>query len=339
MKKHLTVPLLLLISFNLFAQVPDSSLQYFKKGMEEKAAKRYLLASGYFDDAIRVYPAYTDAYVENGLVNLEMRRTDAAKNNFTKAYELDSGNETAIKQLTELYFSYRQYQQAIEFAEKCKTCENAGRIIALSYYQLEDYAKAEIRLLALLEKDPADAEITYTSGRNYLEMGLEQKAIPYYIKAVQLDESKSTWMFELGLLYYNNNDFKNAVVYFNKAAEKGFIRGNDFNENLGFAYMYSGEYEKGEKLLLEVYQRKPADKDILRDIAQAYYDSKKYDKSLEFCQKLLEQDKNDAMALYQAGMCFQKKGQKQRGQQMCDRAIELDPSLGKLRQKRMSVGL
>ena len=196
MKKHLTVPLLLLISFNLFAQVPDSSLQYFKKGMEEKAAKRYLLASGYFDDAIRVYPAYTDAYVENGLVNLEMRRTDAAKNNFTKAYELDSGNETAIKQLTELYFSYRQYQQAIEFAEKCKTCENAGRIIALSYYQLEDYAKAEIRLLALLEKDPADAEITYTSGRNYLEMGLEQKAIPYYIKAVQLDESKSTWMLD-----------------------------------------------------------------------------------------------------------------------------------------------
>jgi hypothetical protein len=29
----------------------------------------------------------------------------------------------------------------------------------------------------------------------------------------------------------------------------------------------------------------------------------------------------------------------QRGQQMCDRAIELDPSLNKLRQKRMTAGL
>ncbi|HMZ99808.1 MAG TPA: tetratricopeptide repeat protein, partial [Ferruginibacter sp.] len=114
---------------------------------------------------------------------------------------------------------------------------------------------------------------------------------------------------------------------------------NDFNENLGFACLYSGEYDRGEKLLLEIYRRRPGDKDILRDMAQAYYDVKMYDKALEFCQQLLEADKNDAKALYQAGMCFQKKGQTQRGQQMCDKAIEMDPSLGKLRQKKMTMGL
>ena len=58
----------------------------------------------------------------------------------------------------------------------------------------------------------------------------------------------------------------------------------------------------GEKLLLEIYQRRPGDKDILRDMAQAYYDVKMYDKAFEFCQQLLEADKNDAKALYQAGM-------------------------------------
>jgi tetratricopeptide (TPR) repeat protein len=64
-----------------------------------------------------------------------------------------------------------------------------------------------------------------------------------------------------------------------------------------------------------------------------------YDKSLDFCQKLLEMDKNDGKALYQAGLCFQKKGQTDRGQQMCDKAIELDPSLASLRQKKMSAGM
>ena len=84
--------------------------------------------------------------------------------------------------------------------------------------------------------------------------------------------------------------------------------------------------------------KKPGNKDMLRDIAQAYYDRKLYDKTLEFCQKLLELDANDAKALYQAGMCFQKKGQKDRGQAMCDKAIQLDPSLAKMRRKQEMPG-
>lgn len=337
--KNVFTTCLLFSTAALFAQKTDSSAYFFKRGIEEKEAKRYQVASKYFGEAIQLNPSYTSAYVENGYANLEMRKIDEAKQNFTRAYELDPANDAVLKELVELNYNYRHYQNAIDLAQKCKNCPNADRIVAMSYYQLEDYPRAEKNLLPLLEKYPTDAELTYMTGRNYMEMGMEQKAIPYYVKAIQLDENRSNWLFELGLLYYNNNDFKSAVVYFNKAVEKGFVQSNDFNENLGFAYLYSGEYAKGEKLLLEIYERRPGDKDILRDMAQAYYDSRMYDKSLDICQRLLEADKNDGKALYQAGMCFQRKGEVKRGQQMCDRAIELEPSLNKLRQKKMSTGL
>lgn len=337
--KNVLTSCLLFFCISLSAQTKDSSTYYFNKGIEEKEAKRYMVASKYFGEAIQLNPTYTVAYVENGYANLEMRKIDEAKQNFTRAYELDPANNDVIKELVELNYNYRHYQKAIDLAEKCATCPNASRIIAMSYYQLENYPKAEKKLLSLLEVNADDAELNYLAGRNYLEMGMEDKAMPYYEKAVQLDNGKSNWFFELGLLYYNNNRFKEAAVTFNKAAEKGFVQSNDFNENLGFAYLYSGDYDKGEKLLLEIYERRPGDKDILRDMAQAYYDAKKYDKALDICQKLLEADKNDGKALYQAGLCFIKKGQVQRGQQMCDRAIELDPSLNKLRQKRMTAGL
>lgn len=322
-----------------FSQSGDSSTYFFQKGTEEKAARRYLTASNHYNKAIELNQNYTAAYVENGYVNLEMRRIDAAKQNFTKALELDPNNEAAIKELVTLYYSYRQFQKAIDFAAKCKTCEDADRIIAMSYYQMEDYGKAEKVLLNLIKKNPNDAEMIYTTARNYLDMGLEGKAIPFYEKAVQLDETKSKWHAELGLLYYNNNNYKKAVTSFNKAAEHGFIRGNDFNENLGFAYLYSGEFDKAETLLLEIIARKPGNTEILRDVAEAFYDRKMYDKSLEYCQKLMEMNMQDGKALYQAGLCFQKKGQKERGQQMCDKAIEMDPSLAGLRQKRMSPGM
>ncbi len=325
---------LLLFSTVLFSQTTDSSAYYFQKGIEEKAAKRYLVASEYFDKAIHVNSNYTAAYIENGFVNKEMRKTDVSKQNFKKAYELDPANDVVIKELAELYYSYRQFQNAIEFAQKCRTCENKDWIIAMSYYELEDYGRAEKLLLNLVTRDPYDAEVIYTLARTYLEMGLEGKAIQYYEKAVRFDQAKNKWLFELGLLYYNNAQYKNAVVYFNKATDHGFIPGNDFNENLGFAYIYSGEFDKGEKLLNEIMARKPGNKEIIRDIAQAFYDNKMYDKCLDYCQKLMEMDMKDAKALYKAGLCFQKKGQKEKGEKMCDKAIQMDPTLASLRQKK-----
>lgn len=336
--KNIFTICLLLFSAPVFSEILDSSAHYFQKGIEEKTARRFLVAAGYFDKAIHFNSNYTEAYIENGFVNKEMRRTDAAMQNFTKAYELDPGNDVVLKELAELYYSYRQYQKAVDFAQKCKGCDNKERIIAMSYFGMEDYGKAEKILLELVAKNTNDAEVIYTLARTYLEMGLEGKAIPYFEKAIQADRTKSKWLFELGLMYYNNDNYKNAVVYFNKAAEQGFIRSNDFNENLGFAYMYSRDFDNGEKLLSEIMARKPGDKEIIRDIALAFYDGKMYDKCLDYCQKLLEMDKNDGKALYQAGLCFQKKGQTQRGQQMCDKAIEMDPSLNKLRQKNMTMG-
>jgi hypothetical protein len=39
------------------------------------------------------------------------------------------------------------------------------------------------------------------------------------------------------------------------------------------------------------------------------------------------------------GMCYQKKGEKDKGVQLCDKAIEMDPSLASLKQKKMDMGL
>ncbi len=338
--KNILLCLGILYSAQAISQTSDSSVYFYQKGIEEKTAKRYLVASKNFDKAVKLNPKYTAAYIENGYANLEMRKTDLAIASFTKANELEPGNNLAINELMNLFYSYRQYEKAVDFAQRCKGCADAEKVLAMSYYRQEDYAKAEKALKALINKTPGDADLNYTLGRTYLEMEQEKNAIYFYEKAVQADTTKNAWQQELGLLYYNAGNYKNAIVYFNKAAANGFTKSNDFNENLGYAYIYAGQFEAGEKILLDLLARKPGNKDILRDIAQTYYDRKLYDKSLEFCQKLIELDAKDAKALYQAGLCFQKKGEKDRGQAMCDKAIEMDPALAKMRTKKeMPAGL
>jgi len=307
--------------------------------MEEKQARRFQQASQNFDKSLKHDPKNVKAYLENGYAQLEMRRTNEAISNFEKVYQLDPGNKTAVKELMELYYSYHQYDKAIDLAQKCTDCKSSQRILGLAYYHTEDYSSAEKFLGAALTKDPTDAEVAYTMGRNYLDMEEYKKAVPYYEKAIKLDETRNVWMYELGLLQYNLNDFKNAMVAFKNAAAHGYNQSNDFKENLGYASLYSGEYDNGESLLMDIWKRKPANKDILRDMAEILYQQKQYDRSLGYCQKLMEIDMKDGKALYQAGMCFQKKGEKDRGQQMCDKAIEMDPGLESLRRKKEMVGL
>ena len=320
------------------AQNNDSAQVYYKKGLEEKTALRFLVANQAFEKAVKFNPSFTEAHLQNAYALMEMRKTDQAIAAFVKVNELQPENKDAIKELSNLYFSYRQYPKAIEFAQKCTGCENANRITGISYYQQEDYPAAVKALTAALTANEKDAEVTYTLGRTYLDMEEYKKAVPYYEKAVKLDATKNVWMYELGLLYYNNNDYKNAVIYFNNAAVNGYLQSNDFKENLGYASLYSDDYEKGETLLMGIWTKKPGNKDIIRDMAEILYQRKQYDKSLSYCQKLMELDAKDGKALYQAGLCFQKKGEKDRGQKMCDKAIELDPSLNSLRKKQEMPG-
>ena len=129
------------------ANFSDSSTFYFSQGMVEKNAKRYLTAATNFEKAIGFNKTYTEAYIENGFAYKEMRKTDDAKANFLKAYALQPSNMDVIKELTNLYFDYRQWDKAIEFAGKCAGCDNAERIIGLSNYEKENYVVAEKALL------------------------------------------------------------------------------------------------------------------------------------------------------------------------------------------------
>lgn len=321
----------------VFAQ-KDSSGFYFQKGLEEKKAGRWMVAAKHFDKAIAFNLKYTDAYLENGRVNLEMRKINEASLNFEKAYQLAPDNVVAIKELATVYFNNRQFQKAIDLASKCKACPESDRIIAISYYHLEDYGKASQGLKKVLEKNASDAEASYTLARTYLDMEEYKNAANWYQKAVALDASKANWLYELGLIYFNLNDFKNAQKYFEEAGARGYIKSTDYYENLGYAYLHSGDFDNGLKNLTTVLSKKPADKEIMSDIALAYYNRKQYDNALGWYQKLLEKDAKDAKALYMAGMCFQKKGDTSRGQAMCDKAIEMDPSLAGKRTKTMSEG-
>jgi tetratricopeptide (TPR) repeat protein len=181
--------------------------------------------------------------------------------------------------------------------------------------------------------------VPYMIARSYGDMLNYKQAIPFFQKAIALDTSKNNWVYELGLICYAMHDDKNALKYILEAGNKGYKKDNDYLENLGIAYLNLGNLDEGVKILTEILKKKPSDLNILNMVAEAYYYKGKYSDAMNYWDTILGYDKTNASALYMIGMCYQKKGEKDKGIKLCDKAIEMDPSLASLKQKKLDMGL
>jgi tetratricopeptide (TPR) repeat protein len=323
------------------AQSADSSFIFLKKGQEERSKRLYMVAFNDLQKSLQYKPDNIDASRELGLAALDMRKYDIAKDAFLKVAQNLKNDTTAVINLALLNFWTRQWQQATQFAEQAQQLhagKNWNYIIGKSFYEEEDYGQAFKYLQAAAEEDSSNAEIPYMQARGFVDMNNYKAAIPFFKKAIALDSTRAQWMYECALTCATIYDDKTAIKFYELAALKGYKKDNDFYENLSDSYIAAGQPEKGLELMLLVLQKKPADLDLLYSIANTYYKIKKYDSAIDYWDKILFFDKENYKALYMIGLSYQKKGDTAKGRQLCDKAIELDPSLKNLKtEKKMDM--
>lgn len=216
-------------------------------------------------------------------------------------------------------FLYSQTESSLKAGEK--------------QYQEENYAEAIKYFNKAVVEEPNNPRVPYLIGRAYLDMNNYRQAAAYLEKAIAMDSTRNVWMFELALIYSSIPDYKKSLQYFLLAGEKGYKKTSSYLENVGYAYNNLGQYDKGLELLKEVLEKKPADPELLYQVAQTYFHLGKYQDAIDHWDKALAIDKENAEVLYMIGVCYQKMGDKQKGQQLCDRAIEMDPSLASKRRR------
>lgn len=330
------------VSLFSFAQA-DSSAKYLQKAREEKARGRTMEAYKNLDKAYSLNATDKVVISELASVLIDLRRYPQAREKYMQLEKLGDQSAATYKSLMNLSFNMRQYPDAIKYAQLLKKADPSEKVafyIGKANYE-QEYLGDAIKFLAEAEKeDPKNAEIPYMIARSYSDMMNYKQAIPYFEKAIALDPKNSRWMYELGLMYYANHEDKNSLKLLLQAAENGYKRDNEYLENLGIAYLNTGETDKGLEIMKEILQRRPSDMNILNMIAEACYDAKRYDDAIGYWDQVLTLDKTNASALYMIGMSYIKKGDKSKGQALADKAIEMDPSLAKnKKQMQMPGGL
>jgi tetratricopeptide (TPR) repeat protein len=322
--------------------IPDSAGYFLQKGLQEKQKGRRMESLKNFEKALKYDENNKAVITELAAAYLDLRRYTFARDNFKKLVELGDGTAANYKQLVTLSFQLKKYDDVLLYAAKLKQLDPSEKIsyyIGRSQYEQDNYGEAIKTLNQAAKEDPTNAEIPYMIAHSYADMMNYKQAISYFQKAVELDPKQAYWTYEMGLICYAMHDDKNALKYILEAGEKGYKRDNDYLENLGIAYLNTGNLDQGVAILGEILKKKPSDLNILNMVAEAYYYKGKYQQAIDYWDQVMYYDNNNASALYMIGMCYQKKGDKEKGQHLCDKAIELDPSLGSLKQKKQIAGL
>jgi len=340
MNRLMLAILLVFSSSFLFAQ-SDSAHFFLQKGLDEKQKGRRMESVKYFEKAIKYDTTNKAVLDELATGYMDLRKYYQAKETYKKLVGLGENSASNYKQLLQLSFNLKSYDEAIVYANNLKKIdpsENVNYYLGKINYDKENYGDALKYLNAAAKEDPKNGEIPYMIGRSYADMMNYKLAIPFYQTAIGLDNTKYGWCYELGLICYSNNNNIDALKYILMAGEKGYPKDNSYQQNLGIAYIDAGKFNDGIAILNDLLKKRPSDLNLLDMVAQSNYENGKYDDAMNDWDIILGYDKTNASALYMIGMCYQKKGEKAKGTQLCDKAIEMDPSLAMYKQKREMGG-
>ncbi|HKZ64879.1 MAG TPA: tetratricopeptide repeat protein [Chitinophagaceae bacterium] len=320
---------------------PDSAHFFLQKGLQEKQTGRRMEAFKNFEKAYKYDAGNKTVVSELAASYYDLRKYPQAKETYKKLETLGDQSPATYKQLMDLSFNLKQNDDVILYANKLKKADPSEKInfyIGKIHYQGENYGDAIKHLTAAAKEDEQNAEAPYMIARSYADMQNYKQAIPFFQKAIELDTSKNSWIYELALIYYAIHEDKNALKYMLLAGEKGYKRDNEYLENLGIAYLNAGQLDQGVAIMDEILKKRPSDMNVLNLVAEAYYYKGKFQKAIDYWDQVLFYDKGNASALYMIGMSYQKKGDKEKGEHLCDKAIEMDPSLSALKQKKQMPG-
>jgi len=197
-------------------------------------------------------------------------------------------------------------------------------------------------------------------GKVYFLKGENEKAEEFFKKALQLNTSSATALFNLSLVYIKESkiekgkelllycisknpafqfaysllgeiymeekNYKVARKYLKIAVE---INPDDFksHHNLGICYGFLGKFDKAEEKFKKAVELKPDEISYLRNLAFLLRQKNKIDEAIKYYNRILLIKPDSADILNDLGICYAMKGDKEKAIEMWEKALKIEPEL------------
>jgi tetratricopeptide (TPR) repeat protein len=314
----------------------DSATYYMTLGKDEQDNRRYANAWRYFEKAAQMDSRNADVQLSIAEVCLKMNRMAPAIKALETAAGIRPNDYNTQWKLAQIYYNYGQYDKVITMvpALRTKVADPKGwaYMLGKAYHSKQNYAKATEYLQQSLKEEPNNGEAAYLLGRMFIQMQNYKNAIPYYRRALNIDStSQPNRIYEYALVLATVGQYDESVANFQKALDKGYKARDDFYMNMAYTMADAHKTDEALKMMREMLSRRPQDVGLISGLADVCYHSGRYKEAISYWDRLLSFDDKNARALYQIGLAYIKMGKETDGQQLCDKAISMDPALAVLK--------
>ncbi len=180
-----------------------------------------------------------------GEIHYSLNQLEASKNDFAKGYALAPDNMSIAGKLGILFFKLEQYDSAILYLSKADSLGtmsgNHYNYRGLAYFQSDQYNLALADFEKVIDIAPSLTIAFYNRAYTLSKLGRSDDAIAAYEEIIARDSTDANAIDDLGMIYYNLQDYISATVYFKRAID---LESGEaiYHDHLGNSYYHQMKY-------------------------------------------------------------------------------------------------
>jgi tetratricopeptide (TPR) repeat protein len=348
-------------------QFPRDDRLYISHGTLLLNLKEFQIAENVFHELLSHVPDSAEAHYYLGIIALEAKTKQEAREHFQQAIALNSSFERAYLKLVSLLEEEKGFQSAIDLLEKYLLEINPHhrefrlRLVRMYITQHEtdialdhldhllkqnpDDLHAQVRkaqiygemgnfpaaieeLEAILRVRPNELRVRDFLGLLYEEIKDYDRAIQMYRTNVEMDPTFFDSILHLGFVSYRLKKNQEALSYLEQAVELNPKRPEPYLL-LGLTYFQMEMYQEAKTRLEEGIDQDPSNPELHFNLGTAYDKLDHFDKVVREMEQTLELDPEHADALNYLGYSYADRGiYGEKALSLTQRAVALKPHNG-----------
>lgn len=173
---------------------------------------------------IAIAPFYNTFYKRKGLVYLALKDTVKGEKYLLQAYVHDSSLVDNYFELARFYQETNQKAASDKFLKKGYALDTAHYGLSLlkgnNFYNFKKYDSALVYYNKSITHNPTNEESVYQRAKLYMDMFRFVAAQSDWQKVLKLNPNNETAYKYLAICYYENGEYKQSEVLFNRLFEK-----------------------------------------------------------------------------------------------------------------------
>ncbi|GGI40177.1 tetratricopeptide repeat protein [Mammaliicoccus stepanovicii] len=195
-----------------------------KKILELIESKKFDQALSLLFENIEEDPNEVTNYINAGTILSEANETERAEKFFQKAITVNEDHGGAYYSLANLYYNEQRFEEAVKLyqiaIQKGLNDADTNFMLGMCFNELGAHTEALPFVMRASELNPEDVEIGFQYGLTLCQLEMFEEAIKQLEIVLTHDSQHVDALYNLGLAKYMlNEDPKEALNYFEKAVE------------------------------------------------------------------------------------------------------------------------